>query len=116
MWLISMPDQVIFFYLLLTTQGTRHILYIERIETIIERSSIMKTLIVKENVHGRTTKVNAKTTYQTDSGKWVAEVDGSEFRNACVDLCQGLEDCTCDDLHVEADLDDDGKEYRITTS
>ena len=76
----------------------------------------MKTLIVKDNIHGRSTKVNAKTTYQTDFGKWIAEVDGTEFRHACVDLCQGIEDCTCDDLHVEADQDDDGKEYSISSS
>jgi len=75
----------------------------------------MKTLIVKENVHGRTTKVNAKNIYQTDFGEWVAEVDGIELRDACDVLCKDIADCTCDDLHVEADQDDDGKEYRIST-
>ena len=73
----------------------------------------MKTLIVKENIHGRKTEVTAQKTYQTESGKWVAEVDGSEYRRACVDLCSGINDCTCEDLHIEADQDDDGKEYRI---
>lgn len=73
----------------------------------------MKTLIVKENIHGRKTEVNAKTTYQTDFGKWVAEVEGSEMRRACLDLCSGIDDCTCENLHVEADLDDDGNEYTI---
>ena len=73
----------------------------------------MKTLIIKENIHGRKTEVNAKTTYQTESGKWVAEVEGTEMRRACVDLCSDIKNCTCDDLHIEADQDDDGKEYRI---
>lgn len=76
----------------------------------------MKTMIVKDNVHGRTSKVNAKTIYQTDIGnKWIAEVDKTEFRHACFDVCQGIEDCTCEDLHVEADLDDDGKEYSVVS-
>ena len=73
----------------------------------------MKTLIVKENVHGRKTEVSASTTYQTDSGKWIAEVEGAEMRRACLDLCSGIKDCSCDNLHVEADQDDDGKEYKI---
>ena len=76
----------------------------------------MKTLRVKENVHGRTTTVHAKTIHQTNSGKWVAEVDGTELRHACFDLCEGIKDCSCDDLHVDADQDDDGKEYRIEKS
>ena len=76
----------------------------------------MKTLIVKDNIHGRRTEVNAKTTYQTDFGKWIAEVDGTEIRRACFDLCDGIKDCTCEDLHIEADQDDDGKEYRILSS
>ena len=75
----------------------------------------MKTLRVKENIHGRTTKLNAKKTYQTNSGKWIAEVDGTDFRHACFDLCEGIEDCTCEDLHVDADQDDDGKEYNISS-
>ncbi|MHB1013923.1 MAG: hypothetical protein ACYC2W_01410, partial [Desulfurivibrionaceae bacterium] len=78
-----------------------------------KRSDIMKTLIVKDNIHGRKTKVNAKTTYQTDSGKWVAEVDGAEMHQACSDLCSGIKNCSCEDLHVEADEDDDGKEYSV---
>ena len=76
----------------------------------------MKTLIVKENVHGRRTEVQAKTTYQTASGNWVAMVDGAEINRACFDLCDGIEECTCDNLHVEADLDDDGKEYTMQKS
>ena len=75
----------------------------------------MKTLIIKDNTHGRSTKVNAQTTTQTKSGKWVAEVDETEFDHACTDLCQGIKECSCDDLHVEADQDDDGKEYSILT-
>lgn len=73
----------------------------------------MKTMTVREKKHGRVTKVNAKTTYQTESGKWVAEVDEAEMRKACGDLCSGLNECSCEDLHVEADLDDDGKEYKV---
>lgn len=76
----------------------------------------MKTLIMRDNIYGRTTTVNAKRTYQTKSGNWVAEVDETEVSQAVSDLCQGLENCTCTDLHVEADQDDDGKEYRILTS
>lgn len=74
----------------------------------------MKTMIVKDNIHGRSTKVTAQKTYQTDYGEWIAEVEGKEFRRACFVLCDGIEDCTCDDLHVEADQDDDGKEYIIS--
>ena len=76
----------------------------------------MKTLIVKDNIHGKTTKLDARETYQTRSGKWIAEVDGTEYYHACSYLCQGIEDCHCDDLHVEADQDDDGKEYSILTT
>lgn len=76
----------------------------------------MKTLVIAERFHGRKTEVNAKTTYQTDSGKWTAEVEGTEFRRACLDLCSGIENCTCADLHIEADQDDDGKEYSILSS
>ncbi len=73
----------------------------------------MKTMTVREGSRGRTTKVNAKTTYQTASGEWVVEVDGAEFRQACSDVCQGISDCVCENLHVQADLDDDGKEYKV---
>jgi len=76
----------------------------------------MKTLIVKENIHGRKTKVHANTTYQTDSGNWIAEVDKKELNHACIELCQGIKRCTCDNLHVEADQDDDGKEYSLLSS
>ena len=73
----------------------------------------MKTLIARENIQGRKTEIIAQTTYPTNSGKWIAEVDGTEFRRACLDLCHGIKDCTCGDLHIEADQDDDGKEYSI---
>jgi hypothetical protein len=76
----------------------------------------MKTLIITENSRGRTAKVNATTTYQAKSGNWVAEVDGTEFNDACSYLCKDVEGCTCEGLHVEADQDDDGKEYRISSS
>jgi len=73
----------------------------------------MKTLIVKENILGRKTEVTAQRTYQTDFGDWIAEVDGTEIRRACFELCSGIEDCGCENLHIEADQDDDGKEYRM---
>lgn len=76
----------------------------------------MKTLIVTDNIHGRSTKVHAKKTYQTDFGKWIAEVEETDFRRVCSDLCRGIQDCSCDNLHVEADQDDDGKEYSILSS
>ena len=75
----------------------------------------MKTLTVKENTRGRKVKVTAQKTYQTRSGKWVAEVDGTEFRDACSDVCSGIKNCTCENLHVEADMDDDGTEYTVVT-
>ena len=74
----------------------------------------MKTMTVRENIHGRKTEVTAKTTYETGAGKWVAEVDETEINRACLDLCRGIGDCTCEDLHIEADLDDDGKEYVLS--
>ncbi|HBG17985.1 MAG TPA: hypothetical protein DDY32_01515 [Desulfobulbaceae bacterium] len=73
----------------------------------------MKTMTVREVSRGRKTKVNAKTTYRTASGEWVAEVDGTEFRQACSYVCQGVRDCVCENLEVQADQDDDGKEYRV---
>ncbi len=73
----------------------------------------MKTMTVREGSHGRKTKVNAKKTYRDDSGEWVAVVDETEFRQACSYVCQGVNDCACENLQVEADLDDDGKEYRV---
>ena len=77
--------------------------------------NIKKTLIIKDTIHGRATKVNALSTSQTKSGKWIAEMDRTEFYDACSDLCKGIKDCSCEDLHVEADQDDDGKEYTILT-
>ena len=73
----------------------------------------MKTMTVREVRRGRKTMVNAKTTYRTKSGEWVAEVDGTEFRQACSYVCQGIADCVCENLQVQADLDGDGKEYRV---
>ncbi len=73
----------------------------------------MKTLTVQENTSGRKVTVRAQATHQTTSGKWVAEVDEAEFYDACSDLCRGIKDCGCENLHVEADQDDDGKEYSI---
>ena len=76
----------------------------------------MKTLIVTKDINGRRAEVTAKRTYETLFGKWVAEVDGTEIRSACTELCRGIKNCTCDDLHVDADQDDDGKEYIIEKS
>ncbi len=73
----------------------------------------MKTMVVREDSLGRKTKVKASKTYQTNSGEWVAEVDGVEFNKACTYVCQDVKDCACEDLHVQADLDDDGKEYKV---
>lgn len=73
----------------------------------------MKTLRVRNDVHGRSTEVEARDTYETTLGQWVAEVNGSEFRRACVELCEGEKNCRCEDMHGQANQDDDGKEYRI---
>lgn len=73
----------------------------------------MKTMTVREVSHGRKTTVNAKTTYQKFSGEWIAEVDGAEFNRACSYVCQGVDNCICENLEVQADLDDDGKEYKV---
>jgi hypothetical protein len=73
----------------------------------------MKTMTVREDSRGRKTTVTARKTYQTASGEWVVEMDGKEFRQACSYVCQGVQDCVCEDLHVQADLDDDGKEYKV---
>jgi hypothetical protein len=72
----------------------------------------MKTLIITNDINGTRAEVNAKTIYETDVGQWIAEVEGTEIRRACRELC-GMEDCTYGALHVEAAQDDDGKEYRI---
>ena len=73
----------------------------------------MKTMTVREVSRGRKTKVNAKATYQTTSGEWVAEVDETEFRLACSYVCQGIRGCACESLQIQTDLDDDGKEYKV---
>jgi len=73
----------------------------------------MKTMTVREVSRGRKTKVNATTTYQTSSGEWVAVVDGAEFREACSYVCQDIKNCACEKLQIQADLDDDGKEYKV---
>lgn len=73
----------------------------------------MKTMTVREVSRGRKTKIHARATYQTTSGEWVAEVDGTELRQACFYVCQGIVGCLCKNLQIQADLDDDGKEYRV---
>jgi len=76
----------------------------------------MKTLRVRDNIHGRHTEINAQNTYQAASGEWIAEVDDKEMSRACLDLYRGLRECNLEDLHIEAAQDDDGKEYTILTS
>ncbi len=76
----------------------------------------MKTMIVREGSRGRNTKVKAKKTYRAASGEWVAVVDGKEFRQACSYVCKGIKDCVWENLHVHADQDDDGKEYKVFTN
>ena len=74
----------------------------------------MKRMIIKNDVAlGRKTEVNAQKTYMTRSGKWDAEVNDSELEQACVELCTGIDNCSCENMHGEADQDDDGKEYRL---
>jgi hypothetical protein len=74
----------------------------------------MKRMIIKnDEALGRKTEVNAQKTYMTRSGKWVAEVNGPELQEACDVLCNGIDNCSCENMHGEADLDDDGKEYRL---
>ena len=76
--------------------------------------NVMKRLIVKnDDVLGRKTEVNAQKTYMTRSGKWVAEVNDSELDEACVVLCEGINNYSCENMHGEADQDDEGKEYRL---
>jgi len=76
----------------------------------------MKTLTVRDNIHGRHTEIRAKTTYQAASGEWIAEVESKEMRRACDELYRGLKECRLEDLHIEAAQDDDGTEYTILTS
>ncbi|MEW6518870.1 MAG: hypothetical protein AB1461_05615 [Thermodesulfobacteriota bacterium] len=76
----------------------------------------MKTLIITHDIHGTRTEVNAKTTYETDFGRWVAEVDATEMRKACDALCRGIKNCTCDSLRGEGAEDDDGKEFSILST
>ena len=73
----------------------------------------MKTLTVREGSGGRKINVIADMTYQNASGEWVAEVEGTEFLHACSVLCNGISDCKWENLHVQADQDDDGKEYKV---
>ncbi len=76
----------------------------------------MKRLLVKkDDLLGRMAEVNAQKTYETFSGKWVAEVKKSEIQDACLVLCRGIENCSCENMHGEVDLDDDGKEYRLVS-
>ena len=76
----------------------------------------MKTLTVRDNIHGRHAEISAKTTYQAASGEWIAEVDDQEMRRACYELYRGVKECRIENIHIEAAQDDDGKEYTILTS
>ena len=73
----------------------------------------MRTMTVREDTGGRKTKVTARKTFRRASGEWVALVDENEFRKARDYVCQGIKNCTLQHLHVQADLDDDGKEYMV---
>jgi len=73
----------------------------------------MKTLTVRDNIHGRHTEINARTTYQAASGEWFAEVESHEMRRACYELYRGVKECKLEDLRIEAAQDDDGKEYTV---
>ena len=76
----------------------------------------MKTLIIKNDKLGMHTEVNAQKIYEQTNGQWVAEVDETEFNRACSIFCRDDEECSCEEMHGQADLDDDGKEYRITSN
>jgi len=76
----------------------------------------MKTMTVREDSYGRKAKINAKTVYQMVSGDWVAEVDKNDFQQACDEVCKGVENCACENLRVQTDLDDDGREYTVLTN
>jgi hypothetical protein len=73
----------------------------------------MKTMTVRETSRGKKTTLSAKRTYRNASGDWVAEVDKAEFRRACSFVCKGVKNCVWQKLNIQADLDDDGKEYKV---
>ena len=73
----------------------------------------MKTLIIKNANEGQRTEIIAQKVYEESVGHWVAEVDGTEYNRACDIFCRDIEGCKCEDMHGQADIDDDGKEYRI---
>lgn len=76
----------------------------------------MKTMTIRECSLGRKTKVQAMDTYRAASGEWIAVIDREEFRQACSYVCQGVKDCVWENLQVQADQDDDGKEYKVLTN
>jgi len=76
----------------------------------------MKTLIIKNDIHGTSAEVSAQNIYENSGGQWVAEVDEKEFNRACSVFCRDVEGCSCEEMHGQSDLDDDGKEYRIMSS
>ena len=76
----------------------------------------MKTMTIRELSFGRKTKVNAEKTYRAPTGEWIAVVDESEYREACTYVCKGIQDCRWENLQIQADQDDDGKEYTVLTS
>ena len=73
----------------------------------------MKTLTIRNNIDGTSTEVNAQETSEKSMGQWVAEVDEAEFSRGCSLFCHGVSDCSCEDMHGQADVDDDGREYYI---
>lgn len=105
-----------FFDWLFTSVGRRHTVSGKgkELQQNEKGGAIMQRLIVKnENIPGRRVEVQAQKTYETDFGAWIAELEGPEFRRACLELCSGMTNCSCENMHGEMDLDDDGKEYRI---
>ena len=40
----------------------------------------------------------------------------AEFRQACTYVCKGVDNCIWEKLQVQADLDDDGKEYKVVNA
>jgi hypothetical protein len=84
------------------------------ISKVLKGGNPMKKLLIKKDeILGKRAEVNAKKIYETLSGQWIAEVDKSELEHACVELCCGVDNCSCTNMSGEAALDDDGKEYRL---
>lgn len=79
------------------------------------RNCIMRTMTIRELSSGRKTTITARKTYRSRAGEWVAEVDGSEYQKACSYVCEGVDNCVYENLQVQVDIDDDGKEYKVVS-